>query len=220
MGSTLSRRGVVLRKVNMNITSMRIRFLEGGLASGKLALSLELGRGGFKVSPSALVELTLKQIIVGSVKSRLVLLTGDTTSPENLDAESFVLALGAHGITPVLEVPGYELPPWGALIPTRIVHLTEDPWLGFSASEINYLMSSPTRTPKLDPSLHAGASFVLTPRAHIKGAEILAFLATSPFPWRLASRPVSLPYVDLTPLLRGIEEGASPDHDPDEEDKE
>lgn len=199
----------------MNITSMKVRFLEGGLASGKLALSLELGKGGFKVSPSSLLELVLKHIISGSVKSRLVLLTGDTTSEENLDTEDFVLALGAQGITPILEVPGYELPPWGALVPTRIVHLTEDPWLGFSASELNYLMSSPEGGPKIDPSLHGGASFVLTPRAHIKGAEILAFLARSPYPWRLASRPVSLPYVDLTPALREIEIAGEPDEEDD-----
>jgi len=189
----------------MNITSMKIRFLDGGLASGKLVLALELGRGGFKVAPSALAESVLTQIIGGHIKSRLVLLTGDVASGENLDTHDFILALSAQGLIPILETPGYELPPWASLVATRIARITEDPWLRFAASEIVYTMTTPEADPEIDPSVHAGSSFVLVPRSHVKPKEILGFLSRSPWAWRIATRPVALPFVDLTPLLGALE---------------
>ena len=189
----------------MNITSMKIRFLDGGLASGKLVLALELGKGGFKVPPHVLLEGVLRHVIGGGVKSRLVLLTGDVASPENLDAEGFIIGLGAQGLIPILETPGYEIPSWAGLIPTRIARITEEPWLKFAASEIVYTMTSPDAEPEIDPSLHGGSSFVLTPRSNVKAAEILGFMTRSRWPWRIATRPVSLPYVDLTPSLAVME---------------
>lgn len=193
----------------MNVLSMKIKAQAGGLNCGVNMLQLELGAGGgFEVKPEKLVEEILLIFSSGAVRLRNLVIFGASSAEQNMDAGTLIQALTGHKILTTLRAPGSGLPGWGSLCQVRIAEIEEPEWAEYFAQELVY---KPTLREDLKVGIEnlGNVSFVLEPPRSWNAQDLLEFLRTSRWNWRMASRPDVAPVVDLAASLRKAEEASA-----------
>jgi hypothetical protein len=147
----------------------------GGRLDGFCAVTLEVG-----AEKSEWPEVLLSSIL-GFGRTKLFRIYGDYKFAPVEDLYTLLACLKDNGYVTVGILDGQNRQPWMDLLSLKIVNITEQPWLGFAASEIHYqpMRHDNIETPQLQ-EIHTQSSLYIDASRDLTPTEIFSFLKKNP----------------------------------------
>jgi hypothetical protein len=157
--------------------------IPGGFFDGALAIFLELG----DQNHCSLEELT--NSILKFNKTLLLRILGNDKATTQEDLTSFIQTMKENGYSIQGTFHGSDRPPWLDLVSYRIVTITEEPWLSYSANEIHYQPRLKVDIkPPLLQQVHRGSILYIDSHREIAPRELFDFIMRFPT-FRVFSSP-------------------------------